>query len=238
LVASVVISPNVAVRYLGDQFYSPNSSLGHRCEILDLLILSARELSHWQANETSAVPSSNSIIDQTADHLQKKTRRFSRKSLWKSTATGQNVFSNHVSAFLFALLGRYTNLELFHRIFANDGILLEKLIKTIGILLHLAGCHPAAIETTRYVLDFLNSFRFSKQYHIQHATALSIYLIFASLPTYLIFPYFEKELRDIYEWLSAIIDSNPNEIYRQTMTSLLLYLSNLFEEESKNLICL
>jgi hypothetical protein len=122
------------------------------------------------------------------------------------------------------------------RIFAKDGILLEKLIKAVGILVHLAGNHPAALETTRYAIDFLSSFYSVQHYHLQHATALSIYLILASLPTHLIFPYFEHDIHDICQWLSHAIDTMPNETYRQTMQSLLLYLSELLNHPSTSLL--
>ena len=93
------------------------------------------------------------------------------------------------------------------RIYDDEGVLIEKLIKTVGILVYLAGNHPMVLETTRYALEFLKQFIHSANYDHQCAAAISIYFTFSNLPASLVFPSFTEDLRELNACLSGKLTS-------------------------------
>ena len=91
-----------------DQFFGHNLNLGQRCEILDLFVLSARELSDWKATKVIQ-NASDSTFDQVVEHLRNCTWKSSRGNQVDHTKKGKNAFSPHLSIILANLAGRYSD---------------------------------------------------------------------------------------------------------------------------------
>ena len=125
-----IINQKKIKRYLGEQFYERNYTITQRLDILEVLSLSAQELSSFQVDESEdqdfditlqeklthfysskgKIPSQSDIV---ALRIEEKTKRFSKKLSMKPKKTQSNKFGAVAGNFFYPLLSQYDTPKFF-----------------------------------------------------------------------------------------------------------------------------
>lgn len=211
MINCAVVAPRIVADYLSYQFYEDNYTIGHRLDILDVIVQSAKELSKIevspQEDEIEKIKKLNMKPweIEVLERLKKKTRRFN--SATKIAIGKENKFNNVCGNFFYALMNQYDKELRTLSLTEEDTLVLGRLIYTLGIVLHCGSNAPAAPNMGKTLLDFVRVFtdiyvldEYVKQ-SILFATSIVAQISPVAVMTAEIYP----QLMDIRLWAEELL---------------------------------
>uniref|UniRef100_A0A673G3H9 Telomere length regulation protein TEL2 homolog n=1 Tax=Sinocyclocheilus rhinocerous TaxID=307959 RepID=A0A673G3H9_9TELE len=189
--AMVALTVTDVVDYWTTEFYSLNYSLRQRMDILEVLALSAQELSepiinkHAGAQPISAVTALEQCDDIT--HCRSQPLCTGRGFLLLPAAQEPQV--------TFDLLG-------------SDHLVLGRLLHTLGLLMHLAINAPVASQMGRALLDFVWTVRFHTDQMVRRGVVFAVCGVFLSMPGENLLAELGDDLMETRAWLADVAEND------------------------------
>uniref|UniRef100_A0A8C9VA02 Telomere length regulation protein TEL2 homolog n=1 Tax=Scleropages formosus TaxID=113540 RepID=A0A8C9VA02_SCLFO len=219
MVALAVVDSIPVAEYLTTEFYSVNYSLRQRMDILEVLALSAQELSKPIAEQgrpslppsaavtlvdPQSVPSNwRQVVEQ---RIQSKTRRFGKSGAPAPVTATPNRYASVAGFFFFPLLQSYDRPQVTFDLLGSDHLVLGRLVHTLGLLMHLAVNAPVATQMGRSLLDFVPG---------GSGVLFSVCAVFLSMPGQCLLAELSDHLLETRAWLAgkSIFSQQPYPIY-------------------------
>ncbi|KAL5264428.1 hypothetical protein ACHWQZ_G005499 [Mnemiopsis leidyi] len=211
LVNCAVVAPRTVADYLSYQFYEDNYTIGHRLDILDVIVQASRELSRIEVSPSEDQIEKTKMLNmkpweiEVMERLKKKTKRFN--SATKIAIGKENKFNPVCGNFFYALMNQYDKELRTLNLTEEDTLVLGRLIYTLGVVLHCASNAPAAPNMGKTLLDFVRVFtdiyvldEYVKQ-SILFATSIVAQISPVAVMTAEIYP----QLMDIRLWAEELL---------------------------------
>ncbi|KAG9276800.1 hypothetical protein AMEX_G9147 [Astyanax mexicanus] len=239
MVALTVTDTQPVVEYLTAEFYSLNYSLRQRLDILEVLALSAQELSE-PITDKRAGPrpvSAVTMLEQCGEvehwrqvvdkRIQSKTRRISKGVSQPPKAT-PNRYAPVAGFFFFPLLRNYDRPQVTFDLLGSDHLVLGRLLHTLGLLMHLAINAPVATQMGKALLDFVWAIRFHTDQMVRRGVLFAVCAVFLSMPSDNLLLELSDDLVETRAWLADVAESDPDSDCRSlAVQSLVLLEKNL-----------
>uniref|UniRef100_A0A671LKP7 Telomere length regulation protein TEL2 homolog n=1 Tax=Sinocyclocheilus anshuiensis TaxID=1608454 RepID=A0A671LKP7_9TELE len=239
MVALTVTDVKPVVDYWTTEFYSLNYSLRQRMDILEVLALSAQELSepiinkHAGAQPISAVTALEQCDDIThwrqivEKRIQSKTRRISKGGT-QSVKAVPNRYAPVAGFFFFPLLRSYDRPQVTFDLLGSDHLVLGRLLHTLGLLMHLAINAPVASQMGRALLDFVWTVRFHTDQMVRRGIVFAVCGVFLSMPGENLLTELGDDLMETRAWLADVAENDCDADCRSlAVQSLMLLDKNL-----------
>uniref|UniRef100_A0A8C1ZT38 Telomere length regulation protein TEL2 homolog n=1 Tax=Cyprinus carpio TaxID=7962 RepID=A0A8C1ZT38_CYPCA len=239
MVALTVTDIKPVVDYWTTEFYSLNYSLRQRMDILEVLALSAQELSepiinkHAGAQPISAVTALEQRDDIThwrqivEKRIQSKTRRISKGGT-PSVKAVPNRYAPVAGFFFFPLLRNYDKPQVTFDLLGSDHLVLGRLLHTLGLLMHLAINAPVASQMGRALLDFVWAVRFHTDQMVRRGVVFAVCGVFLSMPGENLLTELGDDLMETRAWLADVAENDCDADCRSlAVQSLMLLDKNL-----------
>ncbi|RXN07422.1 telomere length regulation TEL2-like protein [Labeo rohita] len=239
MVALTVTDIKPVVDYWTTEFYSLNYSLRQRLDILEVLALSAQELSepitkkHAGAQPISAVTALEQCDDIThwrqivEKRIQSKTRRIGKGGSQPVKAT-PNRYAPVAGFFLFPLLRNYDRPQVTFDLLGSDHLVLGRLLHTLGLLMHLAINAPVVSQMGRALLDFVWAVRFHTDQMVRRGVMFAVCAVFLSMPGENLLIELGDDLMETRAWLADVAENDCDADCRNlAVQSLMLLDKNL-----------
>ncbi|XP_053351464.1 telomere length regulation protein TEL2 homolog [Clarias gariepinus] len=239
MVALAVTDTQPVVEYLTTEFFSLNYSLRQRLDILEVLAVSAQELSEPITEKRAE---SHSVVMVTPldrggelEHwrevvekrIQSKTRRIS-KGVPQPLKSTPNRYAPVAGFFFFPLLRNYDRPQVTFDLLGSDHLVLGRLVHTLGLLMHLAINAPVATQMGKALLDFVWVLRFHGDQMVRRGVLFSVCAVFLSMPSENLLLELSDDLVETRSWLADVAESDPDEDCRSlAVQSLVLLEKNL-----------
>ncbi|KAL1248313.1 hypothetical protein QQF64_021631 [Cirrhinus molitorella] len=239
MVALTVTDIKPVVDYWTTEFYSLNYSLRQRLDILEVLALSAQELSepitnkHSRAQPIAAVTALEQCDDIThwrqivEKRIQSKTRRISKGGTQPVKAV-PNRYAPVAGFFLFPLLRNYDRPQVTFDLLGGDHLVLGRLLHTLGLLMHLAVNAPVVSQMGRALLDFVWAVRFHTDQMVRRGVMFAVCSVFLSMPGENLLIELGDDLMETRAWLADVAENDCDADCRSlAVQSLMLLDKNL-----------
>ncbi|NXX60897.1 TELO2 protein, partial [Scopus umbretta] len=240
-VAVLTTDPIPVAKYLTSQFYSLNYSLRQRMDILDVLVLAAKELSypkfHGKTKPSDVQkpclqlpPGSDSskdwrrIVD---ERIKSKTRRFAVSHSQVELASGPNEFNSVAGHFFFPLIQHFDRPLTTFDLLGEDHIVLGRLVHTLAILMYLAVNTVAVTAMGKALLEFVWALRFHTDSYVRQGLLSCISSMLLSVPTEHLLEDMTEELLETQSWLEDVVEKDPDGDCRRLALQNLLLMENL-----------
>ncbi|XP_033614432.1 telomere length regulation protein TEL2 homolog isoform X2 [Fukomys damarensis] len=245
LVAVVVTDPVRVAEYLISQFYALNYSLRQRLDILDVLTLSAQELSRpghlkrspQQVSCGSGAPVlATSQPDHTAgsgwravveERIRSKTRRFSKGFPWRELLSSPNEFNSVAGYFFFPLIRHFDRPLVTFDLLGDDQLVLGRLTHTLGALMYLAVNTTVVVSMGKALLEFVWALRFHADIYVRRGLLSAVSSILLSVPAERLLGDLCDELLEARSWLADVAEKDVDEDCREQAVRALLLLERL-----------
>uniref|UniRef100_A0A8D0CFC4 Telomere length regulation protein TEL2 homolog n=1 Tax=Scleropages formosus TaxID=113540 RepID=A0A8D0CFC4_SCLFO len=214
MVALAVVDSIPVAEYLTTEFYSVNYSLRQRMDILEVLALSAQELSKPIAEQgrpslppsaavtlvdPQSVPSNwRQVVEQ---RIQSKTRRFGKSGAPAPVTATPNRYASVAGFFFFPLLQSYDRPQVTFDLLGSDHLVLGRLVHTLGLLMHLAVNAPVATQMGRSLLDFVPG---------GSGVLFSVCAVFLSMPGQCLLAELSDHLLETRAWLADVAEGDAD----------------------------
>uniref|UniRef100_A0A8B9DJ24 Telomere length regulation protein TEL2 homolog n=1 Tax=Anser cygnoides TaxID=8845 RepID=A0A8B9DJ24_ANSCY len=214
-VAVLTVDPIPVAQYLTSQFYSLNYSLRQRMDILDVLVLAARELSfpkvhgkikHVEKPCVQLLPGSDSsndwrkIVD---ERIKSKTRRFAKGPSQVQVASGPNEFNSVAGHFFFPLLQNFDRPLSTFDLLGEDHFVLGRLVHTLAVLMYLAVNTVAVTAMGKALMEFVWALRFHTDSYVRQGLLSCISSVLLSVPAEHLLNNMTEELLETQSWLGG-----------------------------------
>jgi len=238
------------VPYLVKEFFGEYSFLTQRLDILEVLIDAARRLSSLAVSKTlppppKLLPSTKVGLSPARSEIEKpteeKTRRWGRASTssTKVTSTETNK-KHHQLEHFFSFLGliydyirRHVNNHYEFTLFGPDGILLGKLLYSLGIFLECIGQTMDNRQSVHSLIELVYIFRYHKQAHVRRSAIFATTRVFHALSSeVLLSDEFSRDLMEIHDWLAGVTNDDPDEDCRALARTFLVTLATVLKQQS------
>lgn len=239
MVALTVTDTQQVAEYLTAEFYSLNYSLRQRLDILEVIALSAQELSEPITDKKagSRPVSTVTTLQQCGElehwrqvvdkRIQSKTRRISKGVSQPPKAT-PNRYAPVAGFFFFPLLKSYDRPQVTFDLLGSDHLVLGRLLHTLGLLMHLAINAPVATQMGKALLDFVWAIRFHADQMVRRGVLFAVCAVFLSMPSDNLLLELSDDLVETRAWLADIAESDPDADCRSlAVQSLVLLEKNL-----------
>ncbi|NWX07976.1 TELO2 protein, partial [Caloenas nicobarica] len=240
-VAVLTTDPIPVAKYLTSQFYSLNYSLRQRMDILDVLVLAARELSypksHGKTKHSGAqkpciqlLPGSDSskdwrrIVD---ERIKSKTRRFATGPSQGELASSPNEFSSVAGHFFFPLIQHFDRPLTTFDLLGEDHFVLGRLVHTLAVLMYLAVNTVAVTAMGKALLEFVWALRFHTDSYVRQGLLSCISSLLLSVPAQHLLEDMTEELLETQSWLGDVVEKDPDGDCRKLALQNLLLMENL-----------
>ncbi|XP_075574309.1 telomere length regulation protein TEL2 homolog isoform X1 [Pelecanus crispus] len=240
-VAVLTTDPIPVAKYLTSQFYSLNYSLRQRMDILDILVLSAKELSYpkFYGNTKHSgaqkpclqlLPGSDSskdwrrIVDQ---RIKSKTRRFAMGQSQVELASSPNEFNSVAGHFFFPLIQHFDRPLTTFDLLGEDHFVLGRLVHTLAILMYLAINTMAVTAMGKALLEFVWTLRFHTDSYVRQGLLSCISSTILSVPVERLLEDMTEELLETQSWLEDVVEKDPDGDCRRLALQNLLLMENL-----------
>ncbi|XP_005505725.2 telomere length regulation protein TEL2 homolog isoform X3 [Columba livia] len=240
-VAVLTTDPIPVAKYLTSQFYSLNYSLRQRMDILDVLVLAARELSypksHGKTKHSGAqkpciqlLPGSDSskdwrkIVD---ERIKSKTRRFAMGPSQGEPASSPNEFSSVAGHFFFPLIQHFDRPLTTFDLLGEDHFVLGRLVHTLAVLMYLAVNTVAVTAMGKALLEFVWALRFHTDSYVRQGLLSCISSLLLSVPAQHLLEDMTEELLETQSWLGDVVEKDPDGDCRRLALQNLLLMENL-----------
>ncbi|XP_068555544.1 telomere length regulation protein TEL2 homolog isoform X1 [Anas acuta] len=244
-VAVLTVDPIPVAQYLTSQFYSLNYSLRQRMDILDVLVLAARELScpkvhgktkHVEKPCVQLLPASDSskdwrrIVD---ERIKSKTRRFAKGPSQVQVASGPNEFNSVAGHFFFPLLQNFDRPLSTFDLLGEDHFVLGRLVHTLAVLLYLAVNTMAVTAMGKALMEFVWALRFHTDSYVRQGLLSCISSMLVSVPAEHLLNNMTEELLETQSWLGDVVEKDPDGDCRRLALQNLLLMENLKKKLNK-----
>uniref|UniRef100_A0A8B9UR07 Telomere length regulation protein TEL2 homolog n=1 Tax=Anas zonorhyncha TaxID=75864 RepID=A0A8B9UR07_9AVES len=244
-VAVLTVDPIPVAQYLTSQFYSLNYSLRQRMDILDVLVLAARELScpkvhgktkHVEKPCVQLLPASDSskdwrrIVD---ERIKSKTRRFAKGPSQVQVASGPNEFNSVAGHFFFPLLQNFDRPLSTFDLLGEDHFVLGRLVHTLAVLLYLAVNTMAVTAMGKALMEFVWTLRFHTDSYVRQGLLSCISSMLVSVPAEYLLNNMTEELLETQSWLGDVVEKDPDGDCRRLALQNLLLMENLKKKLNK-----
>uniref|UniRef100_A0A8B9GDA1 Telomere length regulation protein TEL2 homolog n=1 Tax=Amazona collaria TaxID=241587 RepID=A0A8B9GDA1_9PSIT len=216
-VAVLTTDPIPVAKYLTSQFYSLNYSLHQRMDILDVLVLSAQELSypksHWKTKHSGApkpciqLPHGSDsskdwrrIVD---ERIKNKTRRFATGHSQVELASGPNEFNSVAGHFFFPLIQHFDRPLTTFDLLGEDHFVLGRLVHALAVLMYLAVNTVAVAAMGKALLEFVWALRFHTDSYVRQGLLCCISSLLFSVPAECLLEDMTEELLETQSWLGG-----------------------------------
>lgn len=240
-VAVLTTDPIPVAQYLTSQFYSLNYSLRQRMDILDVLVLAARELScpkgHEKTKHSGAqnpciqfLPESGSskdwrrIVD---ERIKSKTRRFAKGQSQVEQPSGPNEFNSLAGHFFFPLIQNFDRPLSTFDLLGEDHFVLGRLVHTLAVLMYLAVNTMAVTAMGKALLEFVWALRFHTDSYVRQGLLSCVSSILLSVPAERLLQDVMEELLETRSWLEDVVEKDPDGDCRRLALQNLLLMENL-----------
>ncbi|XP_038676129.1 telomere length regulation protein TEL2 homolog isoform X2 [Scyliorhinus canicula] len=241
LVAITVTDIIPVTQYLTAEFYAVNYSLAQRLDILDVLALTAQELSQPDssrraANETPSIQLLREASDPhnpsqqwkkiIEERIENKTRRFAKGTSRPEAKAVPNRLGPVAGHFFFPLIGNYDRPQSPFDFLAEQPLMMGRLIHTLAILMYFSVNVPIAIHMGKALLDFTWAVRYHKDTYVRQGTLFAVSSILLSVPSHILLTEVPDELLEMRSWLADVAENDPDEGCRKSALQSLLLLEN------------
>lgn len=239
MVALAVTHTQPVVEYLTAEFYSLNYSLRQRLDILEVLAVSAQELSEPITDKRVESRSVAKVtpLDRCGElehwrevvekRIRSKTRRISKGVSQPHKAT-PNRYAPVAGYFFFPLLRNYDRTQVTFDLLGSDHLVLGRLVHTLGLLMHLAINAPVATQMGKALLDFVWAVRFHADQMVRRGVLFSVCAVFLSMPCENLLLELSDDLVETRSWLADVAETDPDADCRSlAIQSLVLLEKNL-----------
>ncbi|XP_021107065.1 telomere length regulation protein TEL2 homolog isoform X1 [Heterocephalus glaber] len=246
LVAVIVMDPARVAEYLTSQFYALNYSLRQRLDILDVLTLSAQELSRpghlkrptQQVSCGSGAPVlATSQADCTGvsgwrtvveERIRSKTRRFSKQGFpRRELASSPSEFNSVAGYFFFPLIQHFDRPLVTFDLLGDDQLVLGRLTHTLAALMYLAINTTVAVSMGKALLEFVWVLRFHVDIYVRRGLLSAVSSILLSVPAERLLGDLSDELLEARSWLADVAEKDVDEDCREQAVRALLLLERL-----------
>ncbi|MBN3306405.1 TELO2 protein, partial [Amia calva] len=231
MVAVTVSDPLPVTEFLTSEFFALNYSLRQRLDILEVLALSAQELSEPTPGKDRPSPRIQSIATTAPldpcgssplhwrrvveQRIESKTRRFGKArpsppqlgynshSTRPAVSAAPNRFAPVAGHFFFPLLRNYDRPLNTFDLLGSDHLVLGRLIHTLGLLMHLAVNAPVATQMGRALLDFVWAVRYHVDPVVRQGVLFSVCAVFLSMPSRHLLSELSDHLLETRAWLGG-----------------------------------
>nr|XP_045017533.1 telomere length regulation protein TEL2 homolog isoform X2 [Jaculus jaculus] len=228
LVAVTVTDPARVAEYLTSQFYALNYSLQQRMDILDVLTLSAQELSRpgrlrrpsqhdspgsgSQCSPTQAVSQPGSATAPNwrvvvEERIKSKTRRFSKGLPQRELSSSPNEFSSVAGHFFFPLTRHFDRPVVTFDLLGDDQLVLGRLTHTLGSLMYLAVNTTVAVPMGKALMEFIWVLRFHADTYVRRGLLSAVSSVLLSVPAERLLGDLPDELLEARSWLADPMSS-------------------------------
>ncbi|KAJ8364161.1 hypothetical protein SKAU_G00129920 [Synaphobranchus kaupii] len=239
MIALTVMDCIPVTEFLTTEFYSLNYSLRQRLDILEVLALSAQELSEpiteknllTQGNQPATTvmpfdPSDSPLHWQQVveRRIQSKTRRFAKGVVQPPASACPNRYAPVAGFFFFPLLRNYDRPQVTFDLLGSDHLVLGRLIHTLGLLVHLAVNAPVATQMGRSLLDFVWAVRYHADQMVRRGVLFAICSVFLSMPNQNLLSELSDHLLETRAWLADVAEEDPDTDCRSLAMQCLVLL--------------
>lgn len=244
MVALTVTDIKPVVEYWTTEFYSLNYSLRQRLDILEVLALSAQELSepitnkHTRAQPITAVAAQEQGDDIThwrqivEKRIQSKTRRVSKGPAHPAKAV-PNRYAPVAGFFFFPLLRNYDRPQVTFDLLGTDQLVLGRLLHTLGLLMHLAINAPVASQMGRALLDFAWAVRFHTDQMVRRGVLFAVCAVLLSMPGENLLTELSDDLMETRAWLADVAENDCDADCRSLAVQSLILLDKNLQTQLK-----
>ncbi|XP_026538274.1 telomere length regulation protein TEL2 homolog isoform X1 [Notechis scutatus] len=239
LVAVTVADPIRVAKYLTSEFYSLNYSLRQRMDILDVLAVSAQELSRPASSPSkpnashpsiqiishnSSSPDWKKVVE---ERVRSKTRRFAKGRFQAEQLGTPNQFAPIAGHFFFPLLRNFDRPLTTFDLLGDDHLVLGRLVHTLAILMYFA-LHAAITPAMgKALLEFVWALRFHTDTYVRHGLLSSVSSILLSVPAEYLLNDMTEEILETQAWLADVAEKDPDGDCRNLAMQNLLLMENL-----------
>ncbi|XP_070617171.1 telomere length regulation protein TEL2 homolog [Erythrolamprus reginae] len=240
MVALTITDPIRVAKYLTSEFYCLNYSLRQRMDILDVLAVSAQELSRPASSPSkpnanhpsiqiishnSSSPDWKKVVD---ERIRNKTRRFAKGCRSQAEQSGTpNKFAPVAGHFFFPLLQNFDRPLTTFDLLGDDHLVLGRLAHTLSILVYFAANATVTPAMGKALLEFVWALRFHTDTYVRHGLLSSVSSILLSVPAEYLLDNMTEELLETRAWLADVAEKDPDGDCRHLALQSLLLLENL-----------
>ena len=241
MVAATVSCPLPVAGYLTKEFYSPNYNLRQRMDILDVLAAAASELSKPPSKTNVKDPQSPvdvSKVDKEknwqtiiAERLEKKTRRFGKKTSTVNPKAEANRFAPVAGHFFFPLLQGFDSRQNTFDLLGEDCMVLGCLVCTVGNIMYCARGALVASNMAKCLLEFVWVMHYHNDSHIREALLFALAMAVLSVPGYILVSELQDELSECQNGLEDILSNDPSAECRKLALQVLVSVREVFKKQ-------
>ncbi|KAM9504574.1 telomere length regulation protein TEL2 homolog isoform 3-T3 [Salvelinus alpinus] len=246
MVALTVTDSVPVTEYLTTEFYSMNYSIRQRLDILEVLIMSAQELSQPITDkggpskaiqrvtiDTPLYPGDDPIHwrQVVERRIQSKTKRLSKGVTHPPAKPTPNRYAPVAGHFFFPLLRNYDRPQVTFDLLGSDHLVLGRLIHTLGLLMHLSVNAPVATQMGRALLDFVWAVRYHVDQMVRRGVLFAVCSVFLSMPSQSLLVELSDQLFETRAWLADVAEVDPDADCRNLAVQSLVLLEKSLKTE-------
>ncbi|XP_062382426.1 telomere length regulation protein TEL2 homolog [Sardina pilchardus] len=243
MVALAVTDPVPVAEYLTTEFYSLNYNLRQRLDMLEVIALTAQELSQPVSNKsvaTSAValvtplePMNDlkhwrQVVD---ERIKSKTRRFCKGPSQPPPKASPSLYAPVAGYFFFPLLKSYDRPQVTFDLMGSDHLVLAQLLSTLGLLMHLAIHAPVATQMGKALLDFVWALRFHCDQSVRRGVLMCVCAVFLAMPSQSLLQELSEDLMDTRAWLAEVAETDVDADCRNLAVQCLVLQERSLKKE-------
>ncbi|XP_067100706.1 telomere length regulation protein TEL2 homolog isoform X1 [Osmerus mordax] len=249
MVALVVTDCVPVTEFLTTEFFSMNYSIRQRLDILEVLAMSAQELSQpitaKDGLSKGVSPVTMGMIPYPGNdpvdwrqvverRIQSKTTRISKGVTRPPAKATPNRYAPVAGHFFFPLLRNYDRPQVTFDLMGGDHLVLGRLIQTLGLLMHLAVNAPVATQMGRALLDFAWAVRYHVDQTVRRGVLFAVCSVFLSMPSQSLLEELSDQLLETRAWLADVAESDPDADCRSLAVQSLVLLEKSLKAGLEN----
>lgn len=228
-------------KYLTTEFYSLNYSLRQRLDMLEVLAMSAQELSQPIRAPTERAALVAEVMSYPGDdpvhwrqvveqRIKGKTRRIKGITRPPAKVTA-NQYAPVAGHFFFPLLQNYDRPQVTFDLLGSDHLVLGRLTHTLGLLVHLAVNAPVAPQMCRALLDFVWALRYHADQMVRRGVLFAACSVFLSMPSESLLLELGEQLFETRAWLADVAEADPDADCRNLAVQSLVLLEKSLKKQ-------
>ena len=240
MVEVTVRCPTAVSDYLTKEFYAQNYSLRQRLDILSVLTTAARTLSKPEQVSQYDSKVSENISDDVStqnwkavvqERIDKKTRRFSKKSSVVAPKASANRFANVAGHFFFPLLQGFDNCQNTFDLLGEDCLVLGSLTCSLGNIMYCARGTLVAQNMAKSLLEFVWVLRYHSDAYVRQGLLFSLAMVVVSVPGFFLMTQLQNELAECQSWLENVLKDDPSAQCRELALQVMVSIKDVFEKQ-------
>ncbi|KAK3729207.1 hypothetical protein QZH41_002774 [Actinostola sp. cb2023] len=247
MVAITTRCPVAVATYLTEEFYGANYCIIQRLDILDVLAVSAQQLSQpiemTQEKATSKrflppgehshtnvewIPEWQKVIQ---ERIEKKTRRFAKGPSKAQPKPVANKFAQVAGHFFYSLMKNFDHKQSTLDLLGDDSFVLGRLIYTLGVVVHSAKGAPTAHNMGVALIEFSWALRYHSEPTVRQVLVFALVMVFSSVPIALLLSECSDGVFEIHNWLKDLMEKDDSIDVKRMAVQALLVLEDAFKKE-------